>query len=114
MWSRQRLGHRPLPSHRADWPGHGSAARNTALPDEAVSKTSISLAAILVFPRKSFRFINFSDQAAWILLAGIGLSFRATGTIVGTGLRDIHWSRTVLLGHRISRNWALTDDCAIV
>jgi hypothetical protein len=36
------------------------------------------------FPRKSFRFFYFSEQATWLVLALEALFWRVTGTIVGT------------------------------
>jgi hypothetical protein len=39
---------------------------------------------IFVFPRKSFSFVKFTDQASWLVLAPETLFWRLTGTIAGT------------------------------
>jgi hypothetical protein len=68
-------------------------APNRRLPESRVERfakrnsasrtSSICLSDILNFPRKSFRFFSFSDQAKWLALALEALFRRVTGTIVG-------------------------------
>jgi len=57
-------------------------------PRKAVCQTEIRLSDIFDFPRKSFTLFHFADRATWLLLALEALSWRVTGTIVGTAQRS--------------------------